>query len=351
MMPTWGTVTPFGTTAAAALPAIIASAKPLGYSISDPSQLQALIQSPQYASALLETECQGSGAVLPANIQSACNAAGYSLTSAQHIAQTTAALFWNDPGSTFQPPGHWLQITDTVAASQGLNELQEGRLSALVSTAVADAGIGTWGIKYQDTLWRPITAITDCSNWSMGAFTTCDSTWKSVIATPPHPDYIAGHPAFSGAAATVLENFFGTDNIAFTSTSNTYCNGGTPIFDASGLVTGCTLSGVTYTVAGGNCNVVQPDGTNNSPLICPITESFDSFTDASSGPNGAEFSRVAGGIHTPFAVSDALNIGNQIGALTIENNFTPVPEPPTLGVFAMMLGLLAAARRRPEKST
>jgi len=86
-------------------------------------------------------------------------------------------------------------------------------------------------------------------------------------------------------------------------------------------------------------------------LICPITESFDSFTDASSGPNGAEFSRVAGGIHTPFAVSDALNIGNQIGALTIENNFTPVPEPPTLGVFAMMLGLLAAARRRPEKST
>ena len=39
--------------------------------------------------------------------------------------------------------------------------------------------------------------------------------WSSLISTPPHPDYVAGHPAFSGAAATVLASFFGTDNIAF----------------------------------------------------------------------------------------------------------------------------------------
>jgi hypothetical protein len=348
MMPQWGSVTPFGSTAATTLPVLEAQQKPLGFDVAnDPAQLQALIQSPAYAQQILQTQCEGSGTALSAAMQVTCANAGFGLTPAERVAQTTSALFWNDPGSTIQPPGHWLQITETVAASQNLDLLDHARLTAAVSTAEADAGIAAWSVKYQVNLWRPITAIHDCTAWSNGAYTNCDPSWTSVIATPPHPDYVAGHPAFSGAAATVLAAFFGTDDIPFTSTSNTYCNLGTSILDPIGLVVGCTFGGQQFTVAGGDCNVVQPDGTASSPLICPITESYDSFSAASSGPFGAEFSRVAGGIHTPMAVEDALALGNAVGADTFANNYQPVPEPSALALLlAQLAGLLAVTCRR-----
>jgi hypothetical protein len=248
-------------------------------------------------------------------------------------------------------------------------------------------------VKYQDLLWRPVTAIRDCSNWNPN-FTTCDPTWTSLIATPPHPDYLAGHPAFSGAAATVLDNFFGTDAIPITSTSDTYCNSGlsttvrdpttqlivactvpgasqfaynagntiystpTGCVDAGGvlgtngsLIT-CTIDAVTYIYnpAQSGCDDIVNGGPNDSPLICPITENFATITDASSGANGAEFSRVVGGIHTPFAVVDALNLGNQIGqAISNENN---IPEPGAIGLLTLSLAALGGFRRnRASRAT
>ena len=52
------------------------------------------------------------------------------------------------------------------------------------------------------------------------ASTAADATWSSFIATPPFPDYVSGHSTFSGAAATVLALFYGTDDIAFDSGSD-----------------------------------------------------------------------------------------------------------------------------------
>lgn len=106
-----------------------------------------------------------------------------------------------------------------------------------------------------------------------------------------------------------------------------------------------------YTLSGGTgCNDIVNGGSNDSPLICPITETFPTISDASSGPNGAEFSRVVGGIHTPLAVEDALTLGDAVGeVLASENN---IPEPDAFGLFAMALGFLASLRRlrsaRPE---
>jgi hypothetical protein len=65
--------------------------------------------SQEYALQVLQTECEGSGTGLPSNIGSACSAAGFAPESA---AEAQSALFWNDPGGTQQPPGHWLQIAD-----------------------------------------------------------------------------------------------------------------------------------------------------------------------------------------------------------------------------------------------
>jgi hypothetical protein len=338
MTPTWGTVAPFGinTKTLNALEATVPAPPP--------------VNSQVYAQQVLETECEGSGTALPSAVESVCQKNGFSPESSQEAA---AALFWNDPGSTFTPPGHWLQIADTVATSQDLDLLQHAREDALMGQALSDADSATWAVKYKYNLWRPVTAIHDCNDWNP-YFTACDSTWSSLINTPPHPDYVAGHPAFSGAAATVLAAFFGTDDITFSSTSDAYCNSGAPMTDAFGNVIGCTLNGILYSVltpGAHGCNnapaqyggyAVTSSSYNKSPLICPITIDFTSFSQASGGYLGAEFSRVVGGIHTPMAVENALALGDAVGQAL-------VPEPPVIPVLAAGLSMLALVRCRQAR--
>jgi len=159
-----------------------------------------------------------------------------------------------------------------------------------------------------------------------------------LIATPPHPDYIAGHPSFSQAAAVLLANLFGTNDLSFTSTSTAYCNTGTPGFDSQGLVISCTQNGKTWYVGDpADCAaIIGGVITNDSPLICPITETFASFTDASIGPDGSSDSRVWGGIHTASAVNDAVAVGDAIGQAVAENAGLLVSEPsPLVMLFAL----------------
>jgi hypothetical protein len=305
MFPTWGAVKPFTMTSSSQFPVPPAPD----------------ITSTGYAASILETECVGAAGgagSLPGSIRSACasasggnnfglpktagklgNASGPTPSNAQ------LALFWNDPGTTLTPPGHWLSIADTVLTDGGVtNELQQARVGAMIGTAEADAGIAAWETKYlpfpTGTLWRPISAIHDCNDWN-DTFTTCDPEWKSVIATPPHPDYLAGHPTFSTAAATALVAFFGTDDIPFCSTSLDYLN-----------------DGVT---------------------VEPITLCYDSFLAAG---QDAGISRIYGGIHTTYAVFDGAVLGAEIADQLIANDFTlRVAEPPAFAVFGMALaGLL-----------
>ena len=343
--PTAGTVTPFVSSPSAITAAIAAKA-------SSPP----VLSSADYANQLLETECQGSSVALSSTIAAACTTAGFK---PQTTAQATAALYWNDPGGTYQPPGHLLQIADAAAASQSLSLLKHAQLDALVGSALSDAGAAAWVVKYDKNRWRPITAIRDCAaDWAAlnPHFTTCDPTWNSLIATPPHPDYIAGHPAFSGAAATVLDNFFQTDSISTTVASQAYCNGGRTTRAANGDTIACTVGSATYWISNaGDCNnaasqaILLADYTanplyNGSPLICPISLTFAGFQDASSGELGSTYSRIAGGIHTPSAVNDALALGNAIGQLV--SNDANIPEPGTLILLSVGLAVLGVMRQR-----
>ncbi len=329
MFPTWGTVTPFTMTSSSEFPVPPAPD----------------ITSPAYAASILETECLGSAGALSANTQSACASAAGSnnfglpatngkvgSSTGPTASNTQLALFWNDPGTTLTPPGHWLSIADTLLTDEGVtSELQQARLGAMIGTAEADSGIATWETKYlpypDGTLWRPITAIQDCDNWN-SAFATCDPTWTSVIATPPHPDYLAGHPTFSTAAATVLDGFFGTDDIPFCSTSLQYLNSGA--------------------------------------VVPPTTLCYDSFQGAA---QDATDSRIYGGIHTTFAVNNGQALGADIGDNILQNFFTqtrhgsgyavaadspidsyiaPIPEPGSLAIMAVALGGLWNRRRRRD---
>ena len=127
-------------------------------------------------------------------------------------AETETAKFWSDFSYTTSPPGHWNDIARQLAARLSLTE--SARLFALFNLAMADAGIATWEGKYHYNFWRPVTAL----NRDPAA------KWEPLLATPPHPEYVSGHSAFSGAAAAVLESCFGTDALSFTAASDTVPN-------------------------------------------------------------------------------------------------------------------------------
>ena len=129
--------------------------------------------------------------------------------------QSEIALFWADNPGTATPPGHWNLIAQDISQQRGLSLQENARLFALQALAVADAAIVSWDNKYAYDHWRPYTGIVK-GDLDGNPDTELDATWSSFIPTPPFPSYTSGHSTFSGSSSKVLEQFFGTDDIAFT---------------------------------------------------------------------------------------------------------------------------------------
>ncbi|RST01909.1 phosphatase PAP2 family protein [Streptomyces sp. WAC07149] len=135
--------------------------------------------------------------------------------------QEAAAWFWaNDEDGTYKPPGQLLQATREVATQRRLNTYENARLFALVSTAMADAGIAVRDVKFLTPidLWRPVSAIREGG---------LDPEWKPLLktragvnVTPCFPAWASGHATFGAAWAGVMKRYFGSDNIAFTMTTD-----------------------------------------------------------------------------------------------------------------------------------
>jgi hypothetical protein len=180
--------------------------------------------------------------------------------------QTEIALFWADGAGTETPPGHWNSIAQTIAGARGNSLEENARLFALLNIAMADAAICAWDPKYTFAFWRPVTAI---------AFAEPDLNWMSFIVTPPFPDYVSGHSTFSGAAATVLPLFYGTEDLPFTT---------------------------------------------GSDFLPGVYRSFATCFDAA---EEAAVSRIYGGIHFRSASEDGLQAGISIGEWTATHYLQP----------------------------
>lgn len=128
--------------------------------------------------------------------------------------QTQIARFWSDGGGTATPPGHWNEIAEQVAASEGNSLDENARLFAELDVGLADAAIVAWDAKYAYNAWRPITAIPDADSAGNPAVTP-DPNWKPLLITPNFPEYVSGHSTFSGTAAGILDAVFGA-NTSFT---------------------------------------------------------------------------------------------------------------------------------------
>jgi hypothetical protein len=143
--------------------------------------------------------------------------------------QTQVANFWAYDSKVYGPPVVlYNEITQTIALQQHNSLGQNARLFALVDMAMADAGISAWDAKYTYSFWRPITAIQQGSS-DGNPNTVGDPNWQPLGApgdgirpnfTPPFPAYISGHATFGGALFQTLANFYGTDNVSFSLTSD-----------------------------------------------------------------------------------------------------------------------------------
>jgi len=107
--------------------------------------------------------------------------------------QRQSVIFWAGNPGTKTPPGQWIQITDDYLRDQGISVEQSLIVRSALSAAVADAVIAVFDSKYTHFLKRPF---------------MMDGSIITIMPTPNHPSYPAGHATLSSAAATILSHYF-----------------------------------------------------------------------------------------------------------------------------------------------
>lgn len=133
--------------------------------------------------------------------------------------QTLSTPFWMDDLGSATPTGHWYQIAQDLAKRNKLDTVQCARLFALLGFAGADAGISCWDSKFFYRTWRPENGIREMDR-QINPLVVLNTDFIPNMAAPAHPDYTSGHSTFTGAATRLLERWFGTDDIEFTTTSD-----------------------------------------------------------------------------------------------------------------------------------
>jgi membrane-associated phospholipid phosphatase len=143
--------------------------------------------------------------------------------------QTQIGIFWSyDTPAMGTPVIHYEQIAETIALQEHNSMTQNARLFGLVNLAMGDAGISAWDTKYIYNRWRPITAIPLAGEDNNPA-TIADPTWQPLGSpndpgqpsfTPPFPSYVSGHATFGQALFTTLADFYHTNQVHFTLTSD-----------------------------------------------------------------------------------------------------------------------------------
>ncbi len=207
-----------------------------------------------------------------------------SSTSATRTAdQTAMARFWASGAGTPSAIGH-LNLMAQIAAQQQGNTLEENaRLFAAINIAMADCTISSWDAKYEFNFWRPQAGIREAADDGNSA-TAADPAWTPLLSTPAHQSYTSTLSSNSSAAATILADFFGTDNFAFTLPAQS--------------------------------------------LTLPA-RSFTSFSQAAAE---AADSRIYAGIHWRFDNEVGLAAGSTIGQYVMDNFLRPVERGAAAGV-------------------
>lgn len=144
--------------------------------------------------------------------------------------ETEAGIFWAyDREGLGTPLSLYNDVIEVIARQEGNSLEENAALFAQTSVAMADAAIVAWHTKFDEEFWRPVTAIHD-GELDGNPLTEEDDDWTALGApdggddiigfTPQFPTYISGHATFGGALFGSLQEFYGTDDIAFDLASN-----------------------------------------------------------------------------------------------------------------------------------
>jgi hypothetical protein len=220
--------------------------------------------------------------------------------------QTQIGIYWAYDGtpSLCAPPRLYNQIA-TKLTENSTDVVALARMFALINVAMADAGIAIWESKYHYKIWRPVTGIreSDPGTGPTGegdgnAATIGDPDYSPLGApasnltgpnfTPPFPAYPSGHAGFGGALFQVMRRILGTDNVAFTFTSDEF-------------------NGVTV----GNNGEVRP--------LLPR-----SFTKLSQAEEENGQSRIYLGIHWSFDKTEGIKQGRRVADYVVARAFQKI---------------------------
>ena len=164
--------------------------------------------------------------------------------------QKMTAEYWANGPHTELPPGHWDLFAQFVSNRDEHSVDQDVKMFFALTNAIFDAGIAAWDAKRSFDSVRPATAIPflfqgrQIKAWGgpyEGTVTEDGSQWipyqPSTFPTPPFPEYISGHSAFSAAGAEVLRRFTHSDyfggSVTFPAGSSTIEPGATPAQDVT----------------------------------------------------------------------------------------------------------------------
>jgi len=204
------------------------------------------------------------------------------------------AEYWEDGAGTSFPPGHWNDIAQWVSARDGHTLDDDAKLFFALTNAQMDSGIAVWDCKCAVDYVRPITAIRTLfrgkpvrawAGFYRGSGTIDGGEWlpyqRSTVVTPPFPEFVSGHSAFSASSAEILARFTGSD--AF----------------------GASYTRPAFT------SLIEPAATPTQD----VTLAWETFSEAA---DEAGMSRRYGGIHFEDGDLGGRTMGRQIGALVWE---------------------------------
>jgi hypothetical protein len=203
--------------------------------------------------------------------------------------QKMIAEYWANGPHTELPPGHWDLFGEFVSRRDHHSVDDDAKMFFALTNAIFDAGIAAWDAKRAFDSIRPVSSIPylfhgqKIKAWRPfhGTQTFDGSLWipyqLATFPTPPFPEYISGHSAFSAAGAEILKRFTHGDKF-----------------------------GGSVTFAAGSSNT-EPGLTPKQP----VSLAWATFTDAA---NQAGISRRYGGIH--FELADIL--GRATGRLVAD---------------------------------
>ena len=112
--------------------------------------------------------------------------------------QKHATVFWAGGPGTKTPPGQLLELGDTYMKEKGVPVKKVLLVRSVLTMAVADAVTAVFDSKYTYFVRRPF---------------MMDPTIVTIMPTPNHPSYAAGHSTLSTAGATVLIGYFPEDTV------------------------------------------------------------------------------------------------------------------------------------------